>query len=207
MQDGNYFNTLPTTHQCAVYFCVNTYEVTVENNNATTTVVSSWTSEYGTPTVGGALEPGGMDGTQNAVLQPPRDDIGESNNTYTIAAGTLANLQAWLIVTLSGSMNTSFSEVLGPVWANDEMVVLDQTTGLELPDGSVGKSNDFVHQRPATIERSKLREWYCVQRRNFRSGPVALANPTYCLGGNVDPVLRGNDVEEREQARTDMEVE
>jgi len=128
MQDGNYFNTLPTTHQCAIYFCVNTYEVTVENNNATTTVVSSWTSEYGTPTVGAALEPGGMDGTQNAVLQPPRDDIGESNNTYTIAAGTLANLQAWLIMTLSGSMNTSFSEVLAPVWAGDEMVVLDQTT-------------------------------------------------------------------------------
>ncbi|KAE9377208.1 hypothetical protein N431DRAFT_555454 [Stipitochalara longipes BDJ] len=128
MQDGNYFSTLPTTHLCALYFCVNTYEVKVENNNATTTVVSTWTSEYGTPTVGGALEPGGMDGTQDAVLQPPKDTVGENNNTYTIAAGTLANLQAWLIVTLSGSMNTSFSEVVAPVWADDEMVVLDQTT-------------------------------------------------------------------------------
>ena len=128
LRDGNYFDTLPTTHQCAVYFCVNTYEVTVVNSNANTTVIATWTSEYGTPTVGAALEPGGMDGTQDAVLVPPRDNVGESNNTYTIAAGTLANLQAWLIMTLSGSMNTSFSEVQAPVWAGDEMTVLNQTT-------------------------------------------------------------------------------
>lgn len=129
IQDGNYYNTIPTTHQCAVYFCVNTYQVTVENNIPNTTVVSSWTSNNGTPTVGGALQPGGMDGTQDGVLQLPDNDVGENNNTYTIAAGTLANLQAWLNVTVVGSMNTSFSQVEGGVtWANDELVVMNCTT-------------------------------------------------------------------------------
>jgi Protein of unknown function (DUF3176) len=128
IQDGNYYNTLPKTQQCALYFCVNKYKVTVENSNATTTVVSTWTSEYGTPTVGAPMEPGGMNGTKDAILRLPDDDGGQNNNTYTITAGSLANLQAWLAVTLSGSMNTSFSVVQGAVWANDEMVVLNQTT-------------------------------------------------------------------------------
>jgi hypothetical protein len=140
IQDGNYYNTLPKTQQCALYFCVNTYKVKVENGNVTTTVESSWTSEYGTPTVGAAMEPGGMNGTKNAVLQLPNDDVDLNNHTYTITAGTLANLQAWLIVTLSGSLNTSFSVVQGAVWANDEMVVLNQTTNWDFLMGALAKA-------------------------------------------------------------------
>jgi hypothetical protein len=102
--------------------------------------VSSWTSEYGTPTVGAAMEPGGMNGTKNAVLQLPNDVVDLNNHTYTITAGTLANLQAWLIVTLSGSLNTSFSVVQGVVWANDEMVVLNQTTDWDFLMGALAKA-------------------------------------------------------------------
>jgi len=140
IEDGNYYDTLPTTHQCAIYFCVNTYNVTVQNSVAVTTVVSSWTSDAGTPTVGGALEPNAMEGTADAVLQLPKDDVGENNNTYTIAAGTLANVQAWLNVTLQGSMNTSFSEVATPVWANDEVVVLNATNDWSFLMGALAKA-------------------------------------------------------------------
>lgn len=120
IQDGNYYNKLPTTHECALYFCVNTYNSTVVNGQSNSTLVSSWTSETGTPTVGGALSPKGMQGTKDAVFQ--------HNRTYTIPAGTLANLKSWLNVTLQGTMNTTFSIFDQPTWANDEIQVLNETT-------------------------------------------------------------------------------
>jgi hypothetical protein len=140
IKDGNYYNTLPTTNQCAIYFCVNTYNVSVQNSVPVTTVVSSWTSDTGTPTVGGALEPNGMEGTVDAVLQLPKSDDVENNNTYTVAAGTLANVQAWLYMTLQGSMNTSFSEVDGAVWANDELVVLNATNDWPFLMGALARA-------------------------------------------------------------------
>jgi len=153
IKDGNYYNMLPTTHQCAIYFCINTYNVTVQNGVPDTTAVFSWTSDTGTPTVGGALEPNGMDGTVDAVLQMPKNDVGENNNTYTIAAGTLANVQAWLNVTLQGSMNTSFSVVATPVWANDEVVVLNATNNWPFLMGALAKAMTTYIRDP---QQSKL---------------------------------------------------
>jgi len=127
IKNGNYYNAPPVTHECALYFCINTYNVTVQNSNATTQVVSTWTSDTGTPTVGGALQPGGMEGTQDAVFQRPPDKQQE-NDTYYVAAGSLANLQAWLNVTVQGSINTSFSEVDDPQWLSDELLILNATT-------------------------------------------------------------------------------
>lgn len=106
VQSGNYYSSLPVTYECVLYFCVNTYNVTVVNNVPNTTLVSSWTSENGMPTVGGALQGGGMKGTLDAILDQP-----DSGKAYRVAAGTLANLKAWLNVTLQGTMNTTFSKV------------------------------------------------------------------------------------------------
>ncbi|KAG4439799.1 hypothetical protein IFR05_004697, partial [Cadophora sp. M221] len=125
IEDGNYFNSLPTAHECALYFCVNTYNVTVTNSVPNTTVVSSWTSDSGTPTVGGALV--GMEGTVDAILEPP-DDYSEKNQTYRIPAGSLANLKAWLNVSMQGSMNTSFSKVDRTQWVNDDIQALNKTS-------------------------------------------------------------------------------
>jgi hypothetical protein len=149
IEDGNYYNTLPTTHQCAIYFCVNMYNVTVQNSVPVTTVVSSWTSDTGTPTIGGALEPGGMEGTVDAVLQLPKENDVENNNTYTIAAGTLANVQAWLNVTLQGSMNTSFSQVEETLWANDELIVLNATNDWPFLMGALARAMTTYIRDPA----------------------------------------------------------
>ncbi|KAK0102987.1 hypothetical protein ONS96_005600 [Cadophora gregata f. sp. sojae] len=125
IEDGNYFSSLPVTHECALYVCVNTYNVSVTNGKANTTVLSSWTSDTGTPTVGAALV--GMDGTPDAVLDPS-DEYSESNNTYRIPAGSLANLKTWLNVSMQGSMNTSFSKVDRTQWVNDDIQALNKTT-------------------------------------------------------------------------------
>lgn len=129
--DGNYFSSLPVANECALYFCVNTYNVSVLNSKPNTTVVSSWTSDTGTPTVGGKTKTGNsMIGTKDAILERPTDGV-DGNHTYWIPAGTLANLKAWLNSTLQGSMNTSTSLVdtsNGPVWANDEIQTLNVTT-------------------------------------------------------------------------------
>lgn len=124
---GNYWSSLPVTQECALYFCVNTYNISVLNSVANTTAISSWTSDTGTPTVGGALQPNGMEGTQDAVLKRPATAQG-GNDTYTIPAGTLATLKSWLNVTLQGTYNTSFSVFNGTAWPNDAMQALDGTT-------------------------------------------------------------------------------
>jgi len=123
--DGNYYSSLPIAHECALYFCINTYNVSVTNSKANTTILSSWTSDTGTPTVGAALT--GMDGTPDAVLEPS-DDYSTSNHTYQIPAGSLANLKAWLDVSMQGSMNTSFSTVDRTQWVNDDIQALNKTT-------------------------------------------------------------------------------
>jgi hypothetical protein len=127
IKDGNYYSTQPTTNECALYFCVNTYNASVVNGVLNSTLISSWTSSTGTPTVGAALGSTGMDGTQDAVLQAPADGV-NGNHTYVIPAGSLANLRAWLNVTLQGTLNTSFSEVDGTIWANDVIQALNETT-------------------------------------------------------------------------------
>jgi hypothetical protein len=124
--DGNYYTSLPITHECALYFCINTYNVSVINSIPNTTTISSWTSDFGTPTVGGALQPKGMEGTVDAVLERPSDDI-SGNHSYRIPAGSLANLKAWLNVTMQGTMNTTFSVVSEAQWANDEVQALNGT--------------------------------------------------------------------------------
>lgn len=125
LEDGNYFSSLPVTHECVLYFCINKYNVSVTNSKANTTVLSSWTSNTGTSTVGAALV--SMGGTPDAVLDPS-DDYSESNHTYRIPAGSLANLKAWLNVTMQGSMNTSFSKVDQTQWVNDDIQALNKTT-------------------------------------------------------------------------------
>jgi hypothetical protein len=83
ISEGNYYSSLPITHECALYFCINTYNVTVNNSVQNTTVVSSWTNDTGTPTVGGAFEGNGYDFSETAdvVWQRPSDGV-DGNQTY-----------------------------------------------------------------------------------------------------------------------------
>jgi hypothetical protein len=131
ISQANYFTSLPVTHECALYFCVNTYYVTVTNTVPNTTILSSWTSDSGIPTIGGAGASGiDMSDTQDAILEKPDDGI-PGNNTYWIPPGTLATLKAWLNMTVQGSLNTTGSEVYGgngPVWANDVMIAFNETS-------------------------------------------------------------------------------
>lgn len=101
--------------------------MTVVNSIANTTAISSWTSDTGTPTVGGALQPNGMEGTQDAVLQRPLT-AQRGNDTYVIPAGTLATVKSWLNVTLQGTYNTSFSIFNGTAWPSDALQALDGTS-------------------------------------------------------------------------------
>lgn len=96
------------------------------NSIANTTIISSWTSDTGTPTIGGALQPEGMEGTQDAVLQRPSTPQG-GNGTYIIPAGTLATVKSWLNHTLQGTYNTSFSLFDGTAWPSDAFQALDGT--------------------------------------------------------------------------------
>jgi hypothetical protein len=97
-----------------------------------TTIVSSWTSDAGTPTVSSGFTGNGYDFSETADVVWERPSEGVSgNHTYSIPAGTLANLKAWLNYTLQGSLNTTGSEVHnsdGAVWVNDVMEAFNVTS-------------------------------------------------------------------------------
>lgn len=131
--EGSYFTSPPFTNVCSVYFCVNTYNVTVTNTVPNTTIVSSWTSDTGTPIIGGEDDSGegyNLIETPDAVLERPANGIA-GNHTYWIPAGTLAMLKTWMNHTFQGSLNTTGGEVdnsNGPVWVNDVMEALNVTS-------------------------------------------------------------------------------
>ena len=132
ISEGNYYSSLPITRECALYFCVNTYNVTVKNSVPITSVVSLWTNDTGTPTAGGNFEGNGYDFSETAdvVWEGSLDGV-DGNHTYSIPAGTLANLKDWLNYTLQGSLNTIGSEVdnsNGAVWVNDVMEAFNVTS-------------------------------------------------------------------------------
>jgi hypothetical protein len=133
LSQGNYFTSLPTTNVCSLYFCVNTYNVTVTNTVSNTTVIDSWVPDDGTPVTGTETSTGfDFDDSGPAILRSPPDGlVPDGNHTYFIPAGTLVNLKAWLNNTLQGSLNTTGSEVdnsNGLVWVNDVMEAFNVTS-------------------------------------------------------------------------------
>ena len=81
------------------------------------------------------------------VWEHPSDGV-DGNHTYTIPAGTLANLKAWLNSTLQGSLNTTGKEVdnsNGAVWVNDVMEAFNVTLDWsELMDGLAKSMTTYI---------------------------------------------------------------
>ena len=103
VSEGNYFTSPPITNICALYFCTNTYNITVSTGIPNATVISSWVPEFGTPI------PSSQDDLVDAppiILQSANttNDTENQNKTYTLTPYALANLQTYLNTTLSGSL-------------------------------------------------------------------------------------------------------
>ena len=130
---GSFFNQMPQAAECALYFCVNTYNVSVTNGVTTSEILSTWHNETGNPTTGSA---GIGIGASDGILQPPKSDLSldiSENSTFWIPSGTIAAMKEYLNVTFTGFVNVSGGEVDasdGPVFVNDVMQALNLTQNI-----------------------------------------------------------------------------
>jgi hypothetical protein len=128
---GSYDNQTPRAWQCALYFCLNTYNVTVINGITNSTILSSWHSDTGTalPDIEGL---GDYGNTADAMLTRPEDSPVKviNNSSFPLKGSTIAAMAAYLNHTISGIQLTRTSEVGYDTWTNDVMQALTETTDI-----------------------------------------------------------------------------
>jgi hypothetical protein len=209
ISQGNYYSSLPITRECALYFCVNTYNVTVNNGVKNTTIVSSWTGDNGTPIVSSEFTGNGYDfsETPDVIWERPSDGVG-GNQTYTVPAGTLANLNAWLNYTFQGSLNTTGSEVdnsNGAVWVNDVMEAFNVTSDWSgLMDGLAKSMTAYIRSPGLPGAENATGTAYKLETFVRK---VAVVNNAHCFNCTVDTVLDSYHDSEFKEESSGMEVE
>ena len=140
---GTYSNATPLAWECSLYYCLNTYNVTVVNNNATTHLVSTYHSETGTPIPYSSLED-----TPDGILQrPPNSSVTSGNPTFRIQNGTVAALSQYMNYTLSGQLQTENTEVPYGTFVNDVMQALNITADIAgLMDGLATSMTNYLRE-------------------------------------------------------------
>ncbi|MCJ1415856.1 hypothetical protein MMC32_002190 [Xylographa parallela] len=123
---GTYGNATPLAWECSLYYCLNTYNISVVNSNVTTQLLSTYHSETGTP-----IPYTGLEDTPDGILQRPSDsNVTTGNSTFRIQNGTVAALSQYLNYTLSGQFQTEVTEVRGNTYVNDVMQALNITADI-----------------------------------------------------------------------------
>ncbi|MCJ1284554.1 hypothetical protein MMC26_003887 [Xylographa opegraphella] len=140
---GTYRNATPLAWECALYYCLNTYNVSVVNNNATTKLVSTYHSETGTPIPYSSLE----DTTEGILQRPSNSTVTTGNSTFWIQNGTVAALSQYMNYTLSGQFQTENTEVPYGTFVNDVMEALNVTADIgSLMDGLAVSMTNYLRQ-------------------------------------------------------------
>ena len=147
---GVYWNATPLAWQCALYLCLNTYNVSVTNSRVNSSLVSSW---YPTDAPPSSEAPSTQQGElPYLTLQRPSNSLVTTGNGSFWAAGyTLSVLSQYLSHTLNGSMQSSTSEVGSGTFVPDLMQVLNITSDIpRLFDGLATTMTNYLRQNPPT---------------------------------------------------------
>lgn len=104
---GNYLKETPIAYECALYFCVQTYNVTVTNTKTETQIVSTWYND---------TAPNAVIGADDRILQRPADQPiaqmpNAPNATFNIPGPTFDTALWYLNKTISGTALIWTSEV------------------------------------------------------------------------------------------------
>ena len=123
---GSYDNQSPKAWECALAFCLQTYNVSVQNNNVTNTLLSTFIPPNGTP-VSDSLED-----TVDGIFHRPANEghPAGSNDTFFVPGATIAGLAQYFNHTLQGYMPTSTTEVPTYTYVDDLMQALNITTNI-----------------------------------------------------------------------------
>lgn len=132
--DGDYLTSPPVVHECVLYFCVQTYNVTVKNSKAHYEVISSWYNETD------PVLPE-QHGNPDRTLHRPNDQpsLDNSGRDFTIHNRTYGTALWYLNKTLSGTVVTRVSEV-----NSDNNQVDDVLAAMQHSDNVGDMMNNFV---------------------------------------------------------------
>lgn len=147
--NGNYLKQTLQAWQCALYFCLQTYNASVTNGVPVEDVVSSWSSDLGTPLPTIKQFPTDYVDTDDATFTRPVDSLVKGgNDTFFIPSGTIAAMATYLNRTMSGSQLMQHSETDNiNKWPNDVMQALNSTVNIaSLMDGLATSVTGFMRQ-------------------------------------------------------------
>jgi hypothetical protein len=124
---GDYLKEMPQAWQCALYFCLQTYNTTVLKGVPEVDVVSITDIETPLPVID--QFPSDYDNTNDTTFQRPEDSLIKGGNaTFFIPDGTIAAMASYLNYTMSGSQAMQYSETdEQDRWPNDVMQALNST--------------------------------------------------------------------------------
>ena len=124
---GDYIKEMPQAWQCALYFCLQTYNTTVLKGVPEVDVVSITDIETPLPVIN--QFPSDYIYTNDTTFQRPEDSLIKGGNaTFFIPGGTIGAMASYLNYTMSGSQAMQYSETNEQdQWPNDVMQALNST--------------------------------------------------------------------------------
>jgi hypothetical protein len=144
---GDYLKEMPQAWQCALYFCLQTYNTTVLKGVPKVDVVSITDIETPLPVID--QFPYDYVMTNDTTFQRPEDSLIKGGNaTFSIPGGTIAAMASYLNYTMSGSQLMQSSETNGQdQWPNDVMQALNSTIDIAgMMSGLASSITTFMRQ-------------------------------------------------------------
>ena len=146
---GNYLKQTPQAWQCALYFCLQTYNASVLNGVPSVDTISSWNSDVGTPLPSGDGSLGEYMETKDATFERPGDSLVKGgNSTFFIPGGTIAIMATYLNQTMSGVQLVKWSEInLNNNWPVDILQALNSRVDIAgMMTGLASSVTTFIRQ-------------------------------------------------------------
>jgi Protein of unknown function (DUF3176) len=149
--DGDYLTQTPQAWQCALYFSLNTYNVSVTNGNSSINITDSWHEDPSAPKNPVEWAPQDESDCTMTYTRLANSGVRGGNSTFLIPGGTVAGLAQYLNHTLSGSHLSRTAEVGTfddpEAWPNDVMAALNTTVDIaDIMDGLATSMTTYIRE-------------------------------------------------------------
>jgi hypothetical protein len=150
-KDG-YVTQQPLAWQCALYFCINTYNVTVSNGKVQVDIVDSYHGDALSSSPP-AVESQNASAENLIFIRPRSSTVKSHNATFFVRGDTITRLTDYMNHTLSGIRLAHPSRTPAPTeggphaWTNDVMEVLNKTTNVaSLMDALATSMTSYIRE-------------------------------------------------------------
>jgi hypothetical protein len=189
-----YASQRPLAWQCALYFCINTYNVTVSNGKVQVDIVDSYHGDP-LPSSPPAVESQNASAPNLIFIRPRSSTIKSHNSTFFVRGETITRLNEYMNHTLSGirpARPSRAPDAAAPYgWTNDVMEVLNKTSNVAvLMDALATSMTSYIRESERRGESATdmwqrgtnyITETYVVVRWGWMALPLALVGASALL--------------------------